>query len=99
MVKKKEQRLSIKVTKGIEETLKLYCEESKDSLPELYRIMGVLVGTSSERNEILTILMSVCFFSGVFLAKKKPKLIKKFEYEDIKDDEKKVKNVLPNYMG
>jgi len=99
MVKKKDKRLSIKVTKGIEETLQLYCNESKDSMVEIYKIVGMLVSTDKEKDDLLTLLMSVCFFSGVFLAKKHPTLIKKFKYEEIKDKDKIVKNKLPNYMG
>jgi len=109
---KKKQRLNIKVAAGIEETLELYCKESKDSLATIFRMQGMLSGVSErqtndkkvmsvadQKDEFLNSIMSICFFAGIFIAKKHPKMIKKFSYEDIEDVEEIQKRNKPNYMG
>jgi len=112
MVKKKAKRLSINVTKSIEETLKLYCDDSNGSLPLLFKMIGMLTGISEkqledkkvlsisdQKEEFLDTVMSVCFFAGIFIAKKHPELIKKFKYEEFEEEDKKQKVVSPNYLG
>ena len=101
---KKEKRLAIGVTKGVEETLEIYCKESKDSLTEIYKIQGALIGTDMVKVGLVDKLMSLCFFCGIFVGKEKPKFIKKFKYEELKDNDEVIvsKNKdkrIENYIG
>lgn len=110
---KSENKLNIKLSSNIFNTLEIYCKESKDDIGYLYKMMGMLTGedtisfpkedgtvltTPSNKETYLNSLMSACFFAGIFIAKKHPKLITEFKKGPIKT-EKKEKIILPNYLG